>query len=357
MRQPTLCAFVGHSEDNALASDGSMEAWDLFCGAGGFSEGARAAGCRVAFACDSSPEAITTHTRNHPDTVHWTCELPCELPLPTDGRRFHLHASPPCQKFSQVNQKGRSSGDRTTARTLVEWFLELALASRATSWSMEQVPSKYVVEAVDSARRQHPHRVAYNIFLVSKLGVPQNRRRLIAGTPSLIRKLERELKRQVSCSIRSAVQTPRGTHVRGGTTTKRNTLQRVPDGHGGERSIYERSEWTDSCYPIDGPAPTVIGRHALTWVSGSGEKCNRSVLYPSELAALQTFPATYRWPENKFQAYLQIGNAVPPRVAQLLLEGESASAPAKRKRPRCVSPSLAWNGPLGKPRPPDQTRP
>ena len=41
-------------------------------------------------------------------------------------------------------------------------------------------------------------------------------------------------------------------------------------------------------------------------------------------AALQTFPPTYLWPKKvtKHLAYKQIGNALPPLVAELLLRGE-----------------------------------
>ena len=108
MRQLSLRASLGCDEERSACMDnGTIEVWDLFCGAGGFSEGARAAGCRVAFACDSNEEAIKTHRRNHPETVHRCCELPCELPLPTDGRLFHLHGSPPCQRFSKINKNNK----------------------------------------------------------------------------------------------------------------------------------------------------------------------------------------------------------------------------------------------------------
>ena len=73
-----------------------VEVYDLFCGAGGFSTGAALAGCRIAFACDSDPVALSTHIINHPGAEHLQCTLPRDdLPLPTDGRRWHLHGSPP----------------------------------------------------------------------------------------------------------------------------------------------------------------------------------------------------------------------------------------------------------------------
>ena len=44
----------------------SLEVYDFFAGAGGFSEGARAAGCRVVWVCDNDPVALATHAGQPP---------------------------------------------------------------------------------------------------------------------------------------------------------------------------------------------------------------------------------------------------------------------------------------------------
>ena len=80
---------------------GVLEVYDFFAGAGGFSTGAAQAGCRAVYACDSCPLALETHRRNHPLAEHQCLELPSAeavARLPTDGRRFHVHCSPPCGK-------------------------------------------------------------------------------------------------------------------------------------------------------------------------------------------------------------------------------------------------------------------
>lgn len=82
----------------------SVQVYDLFCGAGGFSTGAVAAGCKVAFACDHSLDALVAHARNHPDTQHAMLSLPDDeaallAALPTSERSsergeracWHLH--------------------------------------------------------------------------------------------------------------------------------------------------------------------------------------------------------------------------------------------------------------------------
>eukprot|EP00966_Prymnesium_polylepis_P232684 5381564-Prymnesium_polylepis.1 len=72
-----------------------MQVVDLFCGIGGFSEGARQAGHTVILAIDADEQALQTHKVNHPDCETVLTTLPDGLPpLPRDA---HWHASPPCQ--------------------------------------------------------------------------------------------------------------------------------------------------------------------------------------------------------------------------------------------------------------------
>jgi DNA (cytosine-5)-methyltransferase 1 len=334
MKQLTLRGLFGCKDECVTrACRGSLEVYDLFCGAGGFSTGAMAAGCTVVFACDSNEEAINTHRRNHPSTSHRVCELPCDLPLPSDGRMFHLHGSPPCQRFSSINKNYDQWRDKEPAMNLVEWYIRFALDSRATSWSMEQVAAPEVVSIVEKVRKENHSRVAYAIIDFYSLGIPQHRKRLIAGSPHLIAKLLRETEQHAPRSIRSAIAKPRGTHVRASCSWK---SKKKVNG----KWIYTPASINDFCYSIDGPSPTVLGQHVLVWVVPSGTSGWYNRLTPSELAALQTFPPGYKLPSGKTEAYQQVGNAVPPRVAELMLQGESSDAP--------LSPSLRRSpGPIG----------
>jgi len=344
MRQMTLAQMFGHEEEHVaehVAEHGSeLEVFDLYCGAGGFSTGARDAGCRVVFACDSSEEAIETHRQNHPQTNHWCTKLPRnDIPFPSDGRAFHVHGSPPCQQFSQMNQNGRSEAGLVSAKDQLEWYIDTAIASGATSWSMENVSQSYVISIVKRKRLQHNRVFSYAVINFEKLGVPQSRIRLIAGSHELIAKLLRATEEQPRRSIRSVIASPRGTHIRGSATgvEKRKKARALP---GEAQYTYSRASWTDMCRTLDMPAPTVVGRHALTWITGDGEKCNRSVLYPRELAALQTFPVGYKFPQNKFFAYLQIGNALPPLVAQIMLTNRWSHEPDTPSRLWCPCVTL-----------------
>ena len=318
MYQPSLHEALGlERKRKSPDPSGVPEVYDFFAGAGGFSSGAAQAGCRVVWACDNDPLALKTHAANHPSAEHRLAELPLPRsawPFPTDGRPFHAHFSPPCQKFSTINQTNRVDGDRRVAKSLVEWSLETALTCGAQTWSLEQVPNAAVLALVEAAKRRHPGRVAYARVNFSHLGVPQTRTRLIAGSPALVAQLLRRLDREKVTSVRSAIAKPRGTHVRNskGWVSKKRKL--------GGAYAYVKAGWGDCCHSIDEPSPTVLAHRELSWVtrraSGRHDHCH---LRPKEMAALQTFPPTYRWPDSLKRCLHEIGNAVPPLVARLLL--------------------------------------
>lgn len=58
------------------------------------------------------------------------------------------------------------------------------------------------------------------------------------------------------------------------------------------------------------PAPTVLAASRLI------HPIKPRILTPREMACLQSFPDNYHWPTTKVQAYLQIGNAVPPLLGE-----------------------------------------
>jgi DNA (cytosine-5)-methyltransferase 1 len=97
---------------------------DLFCGAGGLSEGFHRAGFRTVLAVDHNPVAVRTYRLNHP-------EVPEDRVLCEDLRDFSKDAQrlreilgdqrvdvlvggPPCQGFSRAGWRSRGNGQRFT---------------------------------------------------------------------------------------------------------------------------------------------------------------------------------------------------------------------------------------------------
>jgi len=330
MRQQDIAAMFGTpgAGISAVLPEGGVEVFDLFCGAGGFSQGAVQAGHRVVFACDNDASSIATHELNHQHGCEHRCAaLPLrDIPYPTDGRAFHLHGSPPCQKFSAAHGRAGGATDEEVAggARLVRWFLkEAVVRSGCTSWSMEEVNSPDIRRILEKFRRKHLGVVDWDVFEFDLLGVPQSRVRILAGTPALIVRLRQLRSSERRRGVSSVIARPRGTHMRGTSSTElvRKKTERDP---GEAKYVYRTAPLDYKSRPISKPAHTICASKAPGWFTKKpGKEAHKYRLFnTSELAALQTFPSDYEWPEGSIKALRQIGNAVPPLVAQLLMGGK-----------------------------------
>ena len=91
---------------------------DLFCGAGGITEGFREAGYRCLYANDCMPEAVETFSANHPGTWAETRDIEDVEPRQVrkrlglkKGALDVLVGGPPCQGFS-INAPERFLSDK-----------------------------------------------------------------------------------------------------------------------------------------------------------------------------------------------------------------------------------------------------
>lgn len=82
---------------------------------------------------------------------------------------------------------------------------------------------------------------------------------------------------------------------------------------GGGRTGYARRLHRDK------PSPTILGQpdHRSTFL---GHPTESRALTPEECAVLQTFPADFPFQGTKTRRHLQIGNAVPPLLAEVVLK-------------------------------------
>lgn len=158
---------------------------DLFCGAGGFSEGFRQAGFRVSIAVDSWAQATTTHQRNHPDT-----EVLREDILDLDPDRIGpvdlLIGGPPCQEFSLAKRGG--TGDPRIGLRYLYRFLRFVYELEPRWWVMENVPRvltflppEVKLRDIGIDKRGSIEIPVRAVLMAADHGAPQRRLRLFSG--------------------------------------------------------------------------------------------------------------------------------------------------------------------------------
>ncbi|MDB4950154.1 MAG: hypothetical protein JWM27_2803 [Gemmatimonadetes bacterium] len=166
---------------------------DLFAGAGGMSLGATRAGVNVTIAVESDANAALTYRRNHPGTIcHVQDVRTFALPiLDRDGEEVIMFGGPPCQGFSTSNQRTRTR--ENPSNWLFREFLRVVSGVRP-EWvvienvsGMLQTEDGLFVATIEEDLEQLGYTVSHGVLHAADFGVPQRRSRLfivgsIAGT-------------------------------------------------------------------------------------------------------------------------------------------------------------------------------
>ena len=158
---------------------------DVFCGAGGFSEGFRQAGFRIVAGTDVDPDACATYAHNFPDAVtvcgNLTKEATRSRVVDAAGAVDVVVGGPPCQAFSQVRNHDRALDD--PRNRLYREFVRMLERVEPRAFVMENVPGL--------AQLRVQERIAQDLLLSGKyrvsvqkvdacdFGVPQTRKRLL----------------------------------------------------------------------------------------------------------------------------------------------------------------------------------
>lgn len=311
-----------------LTALGTIDAVDMFAGAGGFSTGAAMAGCRVVWAANHWPAAVQWHAANHPDTEH-ACQDLQQADFTAVPRHDLLLASPACQGHSPARGKERPHHDaqRATAWAVVT----CAEVHRPYSFIVENVPAfaqRWVLyPAWCAAMSALGYALAPMILDTADHGVPQNRRRLyIVGTRSK-HPIELSLPRQPHRSAADVIDLAAGNwspvHKPGRSA---RTLARIADGRRrfGHTFLapYYGSGSGETGRSIHRPIGTLTTR--ARWAVIRGDEMR--MVKATEGRDLMGFPRDYKLPENENLAWHLIGNAVSPIQARDLIESVRRAA-------------------------------
>lgn len=314
-----------------------MKALDLFAGTGW------GVACQVLGieeeGVELMPEAVATREANGMTTIYrdvWDG-------LDADSRFYDLLiASPPCQTFSMA---GRGAGRRALDEVLEAITTEtykypttlrafgtahdprtaLVLAPLAHVWrdrprlvALEQVPTVLPVwEAYAHVLRGLGYSVACGILNAEQYGVPQTRRRAI-----------------LVARMNGQARLPEPTHSRYHSRDTTRLDPRVLPW----RSIAEalgrddvETRYTQNnklahqaVRRLDEPAPTVTAGHDSGNRGFLDREGNLTVATVWEVSTLQSYPNEFKWQGSKTKQLLQIGNAVPPLLAEAILRDLTA---------------------------------
>jgi len=158
---------------------------DLFCGAGGMSEGFRQAGFEVLAGSDNDPDALATFAANFPDaqTIFGDIRIDAvkEQILDAARRATVLVGGPPCQAFSQVRNHSRMIDDPRNA--LYREFVSALRIALPPAFVMENVTGMDQMGAREQILTDlslgGEYDVRAQVVDAANFGVPQTRKRLL----------------------------------------------------------------------------------------------------------------------------------------------------------------------------------
>jgi DNA (cytosine-5)-methyltransferase 1 len=317
---------------------------DLFSGCGGLSLGLKQAGFQVVSAVEINSKAQDTYRLNHPDVRLISSDirkvrvrtLMRELGIKS-GQLDLLAGCPPCQGFSRIRTRNKSSSDADARNDLIFEFLRFVRGFRPKAVMLENVPALKddpCFEVFWSNMQRLGYRGQPEIQDAAKFGVPQRRRRLIYlavrgryPTPKLDASDEVITVLDAIGTIAPAGASGDPIHdIPENRTPKTQALIRAVPYDGGSRTDLSEQfrlachETTDGFTDVYGrmswdlPAPTITG--------GCHNPSKGRFLHPvhdraitlREAALLQGFPASYKFiaEHGKEAIALMIGNALPP---------------------------------------------
>ena len=336
---------------------------DLFCGAGGFTIGLERAGWAPLLGVDINPHAAATHRLNFPDTAHETADLgddDTRLRLADQfvGKDIALVAGgPPCQGFSMfgrrrfVNTRGYAPHDDPRNK-LVFAFVEFIKKVQPRWFLMENVPGlanldggAFLDVLLEEFRAAGYKNAEARILNAADYGVPQLRRRLIIignrtghvipwpkrkffadprdwqdahrGVGEVITDLSTEKSyERVSCHVpmkHKPLLVERYKYIPEGG---RLDVEALPDHL---KSGYRTKEVKNYSHVFkrlhrDKPSMTMVPGHNAfpihPWL-------NRA-LTVREAARIQTFPDTVEFTGPRQEQCIQVGNAFPPLLAEII---------------------------------------
>jgi DNA (cytosine-5)-methyltransferase 1 len=329
---------------------------DCFAGAGGLSLGLKRAGFDVRAAFDFSEPAIRTYQTNFGDYAQCIAAENIEVSKLLSRAKLKrgdvdlVAGGPPCQGFS-VQRRGTNVDPRNK---LMFKFLQMIEEIRPRFFLMENVSAirgprgNALLIKFSKAAENAGYHIEAAVLNAADFGVAQNRRRyfMVGKRRDVIGKFEFPAPKYSKNRYRSVQDaigdlpspgTPAATRIANHELGNMSAINRlrisfVPPGGGradipaelqlpchaaagvdvaGHRSVYGRLHW-------DHPAGTITTKcNSFTRGRFAHPSEDRNITM-REAARLQGFPDNFVFQGNRVDVAHQIGNAVPPALAEHL---------------------------------------
>ena len=312
---------------------------DIFCGAGGSSAGARAAGVDIVAGVDMCPKATATFAANFP-TAHVVTSRLEDLPMDEFKERIGpidlLLASPECRNHTCAKGSApRDEASRATAMQVVRYarllsprWLVLENVVYMRPWSRYQ--------ELKSSLEELDYHLAEHTLDASEFGVPQTRRRLfLVGERERCPAAEPLIQGGLPKTARSILD-PAGTWKTSSLNSPRRaeaTLERARRGFEalGEQTsfllVYYGSDGSGGWQSLDRPLRTVttIDRFALVEPRDGGPTIR--MLQVPELKRAMGYNDDFLLNEGTRRDRIRLlGNGVCPPVMEAVVRALVAAA-------------------------------
>ncbi|EII3125377.1 DNA cytosine methyltransferase [Vibrio parahaemolyticus] len=294
-----------------------MRGIDLFAGAGGTTAGAKGAGVNVVWAANHNPLAVEFHSRNHPEAMH-VCQDLHQADWGLVPEHDIVFASPCCQGHSRAAGAKRKTIKADLSRSTA-WAVVSCLEAHRTPVAIIENVLDFqrweLFEPWSMAMEKLGYSLSVNMVNAADLGVPQNRVRLFIVATRSKNPIKLKIPKREHIPAKSFLDfNPDNYQWDLVENRVEATQRRVRNGRKelGDTFLDAAYGTERSGRSIHKPLGTVTtnNKHSLVM----GDKIRP--LSIREIAAAQTFPDAYKWPESKTQTKLMIGNAVPPRMAK-----------------------------------------
>lgn len=167
-----------------MAFDNNYIGIDIFSGAGGLSLGAMKAGINIPIAIEKDLSAAKTFKKNHPDAKVITADISNVKTASLDIKNpLIIFGGPPCQGFSLSNSKTRND-ENANNKLYLEFvrFIEELKPKWFLFENVEGIVSFNKGETVKQIQQNFEglgYTVSYEVLTASDYGVPQDRNRFI----------------------------------------------------------------------------------------------------------------------------------------------------------------------------------